>query len=290
MKALFVTHDGDDTEGAISAWGYCNTDPHKRVTFCITGSPKDAEILQSAKDFAPDVIFYASGCAGSGLPSTDTLRALRNYAKTIHLCGDSTDQPWHPALLDYKRKECFDLQVGIDGPIEAPVDMATISLMSPRHYNGTPTPTRDIICGWSGQYGPNTIREGLITALERNKLLTVRMRDAGPYSEYAAFLRRCEMVFNVSLTGSAERLQVKGRVSETALAGAALLEMEGSPVDRWFPRESVFFYTDLIDAARIIKEASQAEIADKAALFHQTIREKYNPRDVYGEMLARVGL
>ena len=193
-------------------------------------------------------------------------------------------------LLDYKQKECFDLQVGIDGPIEAPVDMATISLMSPRHYDCGLVPERDIHCGWSGQYGPNTIREGLITALERNKLIAVRMRDAGSYNAYAVFLRRCEMVFNVGLTGSAERLQVKGRVSETALAGAALLEMEGSPVDRWFPRECIFFYEDVIDAARIIRETSQSEIADKAALYHETMRKKYDPKDVYGEMLARVGL
>ncbi len=287
MKALFVTHDGDDTEGAISGWKYCGHE-HKRVTFCITGTPTDAEILAAAKEYEPDVIFYASGCAGSGLPSADTLRALREFAKTIHLCGDSTDQPWHPVLHDYKKKECFDLQVGIDGPLEAPVDMATISIMSPAHYAGDAV--KDIHCGFSGQYGPNTIRETLVTTLEKNDLVTVRHRNSGSYSEYAGFLLRCEMVFNVCLTGSAERMQVKGRVSESALAGAALLEMEGSPAEVWFPRECIFFYTNIIDAARIIKEASKNEIADKAELFYKTMREKYDPEDVYGEMLQRVGL
>lgn len=218
------------------------------------------------------------------------MRELRNYAKVINLVCDATDHPWHPPLMEYRKKECFDLYVGLDGPLDAPVDMGTVTPIDPKFYDTMPAPPRDIRCGFSGNQSVRTLRETLISTLTKQGLLMVRPRTSALYSEYAMFLRHCQMVFNVGLTGTATRLHLKGRVVETGLAGAALIEMKGSPVEKYFPKESVFYYTNAADAEKIIRTASRSEIADKAALFSEKMRTDYNPQKIYGEMLTRVGL
>jgi len=289
VRALFVTSEGQEPATVMSGWSYWN-EPCRRVTFGITGAKNDVKILEAAKEFSPDIIFYIGGAQGAGLPTIETLRALRNIAKSISLVCDATDHPWHPALIEYKENECFDLQVGLDGSLEAPVDMNTVTPLDPRIYDTKPSPARDIRCGFSGQQSTKTVREMLISILESKGLIMVRPRTSALYGDYAMFLRHCEMVFNVGLTGTAERLHIKGRVIESGLAGAALLEMEGSPADKWFPRKSIFFYRTVEDAEKIIRHASKNEVADKAAMLSEIVRTKYNPQKIYGEMLERVGL
>ncbi len=289
MKALFVTSEGQEPATVMSGWSYWN-EPCLRVTFDITGVKNDVKIIEAVKDFKPGVIFYIGGHAGPGLPTIETLCALRSYAKCINLVCDATDHPWHPPILEYKKHECFDLHVGLDGPLEAPVDMSTVTPLDPRAYDTMPRPTKDIHCGFAGNQGYKTARETLVTTLSKEGLLMVRPRSTALYSEYAMFMRHCEMVFNVGLTGTAERLHIKGRTIETGLAGAALIEMDGGPADKWFPRESIFFYNTIDDARKIIKDSSKNEIADKASMFSEVVRTKYSPQKIYGEMLARVGL
>ena len=291
MKALFVTTDGTDPAGIISAWDYWNAEPAIRVKFEVVGTRVDGKILAAAEKFNPKVVFYIGGQDGNGQPTMETLKKLKGSAKTIHICCDATDGPWHPTLIEFRKNKCFDLQVSVDGALHAPaIDMSTISPINPRHYDVVPMPPRDTRCGFSGQYGMFTERESLVVGLERLGLLKTRVRTMDRYDLYVDFMQRCQLVFNVPLTGSATRMHVKGRAVETALAGAAILEMYGSPLDKWFPRESIFFYSRLEDAAKIINTASKNEIADKAALYHEVMRTKYDPQKVYGEMLNRVGL
>ncbi len=289
MKALFVTSEGQEPATVMSGWSFWN-EPCLRITFDITGVKNDVKILEAAKDYRPDVIFYIGGHAGPGLPTIDTLRALRKCAKCINLVCDATDHPWHPPLIEYRKMECFDLSVGLDGSLTAPVDMHTVTPLDPRAYDTLPRPAKDIRCGFAGNQGYKTMRETLVSSLSKEGLLMVRPRSSALYSEYAMFMRHCEMVFNVPLTGSAEHLHIKGRVIESGLAGAALIEMNGSPADKWFPRESIFFYNTIDDARKIIKDSSKNEISDKAAMFSEIVRTKYSPQKIYGEMLSRVGL
>ena len=289
MKALFVTTDTDDMETLIGAWQPWNAAPARRVSFAIRKNPVDPAILGAAREYVPDVIFYVGGNAGPGLPSHDTFKALRGVAKTVHLCWDASDYPWHETLFGYAVDECFDLQVAIDGALDAPVDMATLCPIDPRAFDEANGP-RDIRCGFSGQAFPEQPRWDVIGPLLEKSLVTVRQRSAEPYPAYAGFLRRCEIVFNSSICGSGTRHQVKMRVIETALAGAALLETEGSPTERWFPREAMFHYRDAAEAERIIATASRNEVEDRAARLAEEVRADHRPEDIYRSILARVGL
>ncbi len=291
MRALFVTSEGQDPAMVVAAWDSCNTEPARRVTFDVTGERRDVSLIRAAKKSNPDVIFYMGGHAGPGQPSTDTLRKLRTYAKSIHLCWDATDYPWHQPLRDYKKNECFDLQVGIDGPLDAPVDMATISPISPLDYDTQPAPERDIRCAFAGQYGPGSRRESALLELrERGNLCEIRQRTLGPYAEYADYLRRCQMVFNVGFTCAAQRLHINAKVVEAGLAGAAILEMAGGPLGKWFPEDSFFTYADINGAESVIRTMPSDEISRRATRFSEIVRTKYSPQKIYGEMLARVGL
>ena len=291
MRALFVTSEGSDPLMVLSAWDFWNSEPALHVTFDVTGDRRDSKLVAAAKDHNPDVIFYMGGHAGPGQPSTGTLRELRNFAKSIHLCWDATDFPWHSTLLDYKRRECFDLQVGIDGPLEAPVDMATVSPINPYEYDVEPSPARDIRCGFAGQQGQGSIREWTLGCLnERGHLCHVRQRTQGPYSEYATYLRRCEMIFNVGYTCAASRLHINARVVEAGLAGAALIEIDGGPLDKWFPRDSFFPCTNIDAVEATIRGTESDEIARRAGLFSKIIRTKYSPQKIYGEMLEQAGV
>ncbi len=291
MRALFVTSEGPDPALVVAAWNSYNAKSARRVTFDVTGERRDASLIDAAKKHSPDVIFYMGGHAGPGQPSIDTLRELRAYAKSIHLCWDATDYPWHRTLREYKKKECFDLQVGIDGPLEAPVDMATISPISPLDYDTQPAPERNIRCAFAGQYGSGSRREAALLDLEeRGNLCEIRQRTSGPYAEYANYLRRCQMIFNVGFTCAAQRLHINAKVVEAGLAGAAILEMTGGPLDHWFPIDSFFSYADIDEAELVIRTMQSDEISKRAALFSEIVRTKYSPKKIYGEMLQRVGL
>ncbi len=290
MKALFVTGDGDDIEQfGISAWDAFN-EPSRRVTFQVWGEKRDAGILTAAKEYQPDVIFYIGANAGPGLPTEATLRELRSYAKTINLCFDATEYEWHVSLKKYKRKECFDLQVATDGAINAPVDMSVVALCDPRYFDTQPAPARDIRCGFPGQIGPGTKRDVIISELVKRQAVTLRQRSLAPYAEYPPFLRRCNIIINVGITGSSKYFHVKARTVEAGLAGACVLELKGSPLDKWFPADSFFYFADVDEAERIIRDTPSDEIARRAAAYSHTVRTEHSPQKKFKEMLARVGL
>lgn len=288
-KALFITGDGEDIEQfGISAWNAFGDS--RRVTFSILGERRDASLLRAAKEYRPDVIFYIGGNGGPGLPSIDTMREFRKFAKSIHLCFDAADRVWHPTLLEYKAKECFDLQVATDGAVNAPVDMSVVALCDPRYFDTLPVPTRDIHCGFPGQIAPKTIRDEVLPGLIKKGLVTLRPRTLSAYTEYPPFLRRCEMIINFGMTGNGVDMHVKARAVEAGLAGACVLEMAGSPLDKWFPRESFICFSSPEEAEAVIKRTTPQEAAHKAAIFSKVVRTEHSPQKRFKEMLARVGL
>ena len=291
MKALFVVPPSHEPNLIVDAWISWN-EPALHKTFDPWGEPKDREILQTAKDASPDVIFYVGGNEAPGLPSHDTLRDLRSLAPLIHLCWDATDQPWHDVLITYKKDECFDLQVALDGGTDSPVDMATLTPIDPGAYKNLLP--RTIKCGFSGgcefesRNGLFHPRVDVLRPLIERGAVKYRERNNGLYSDYAAYLKRCYMVLNISHTGSGKAHHVKVRVVETGHAGAALLEMVQAPTRNWIPEELFFSYSTVEEAVEIISSLNDVEMAQKASEYRKYVCEYYSPQRIYKSILARL--
>ena len=296
MKALFVGPlNSRELEVYQDAWDFWN-EPSSRTTYRAVGVRSDETIIAAAQP-GFDVIFYIGAAGGEGIPSVETLKKLRDYGKHIHLVCDSADSPWHPFLHEYAENGCFDLQAGLDGPLEAPVDLSTLPPINPALYDTQPAPDRNIRCGFAGQYMKRTnrgqtilylIKEGALTYVNRE--IKPTNEDKNPYSHYTNFLRRCKIALNHGWTSFDRIPTVKWRVLEGALAGCAVLENDSPPVDHWFAPGSVFHYKDAEQAHAIIRYRSDAEISDTAAKLSERVRRDFTPQIIYGEMLARVGL
>jgi len=290
MKALFITPFIHDQCPLVAAWNSWN-EPATHKTFNVWDEPNDESILQIVRDTTPDVIFYVGGNAGKGLPSFETFRDLRNLAPLIHLCWDATDSAWHATLTEYKKYECFNLQVAMDGGTDSPVDMATLTPCDPRPYERS-SDVRNIRCAFAGQnvnraFNPidQHPRWNILMPLVKMKLVKYRRRDNSPYSDYAAYLKGCQMLLNISHTGSGKAHHVKVRVVEAGFAGCALLEMKQAPTIHWIPKECLFLYSDVEEAAEIIRSA---EIVDKASALSAYVRDNYSPQRIYESILARL--
>ena len=287
VKALFVTTPTNDCDNHVAAWESFET-PAARAIFDPCGVPRDDEILAHARMVRPDVIFYIGAVSGSGLPSARTFRALRDIAPTVNLCSDAADAPWHPVLADYRRQECFDLQIGIDGCDNAPVDLVTLTPVDPRPFAG-PGPARDILCGFSGTVGQSGVRARVVARLKMAGVLTLRRRtQSAIYADHVAFLRRCKSVVNVSMTGSQRLHHVKGRVLEAGWAGCALFEMGASPTKRFFPPQCLLAYTHAREIPAML--ADERGLAESAAQLAAAVRARYTPAQIYGEILERIGV
>jgi hypothetical protein len=287
VKALFVTTPSNDCDNHVAAWESFN-DPATRAIFDPRDAPRDDQILGCARSERPHVIFYIGAVSGCGLPAATTFRALRDIAPTVNLCSDAADPPWHPVLADYKRNECFDLQVGIDGCDDAPVDLVTLTPVDPRPFAG-PASDRDILCGFSGTVGLNGVRAHAVARLKMANVLTLRRRvQSASYAEHVAFLRRCKSVVNVSMTGSQRLHHVKGRVLEAGWAGCALFEMGASPTKRFFPPRCFLAYTQVQEIPAML--ADQSRLTESAAELAAAVRAHHTPAQIYGRILERLGV
>lgn len=307
MKALFITPSGHESDLIVSAWNSWN-EPAMHRTFDVHGESDGESLLQIARDTTPDVIFYVGGNIGSGLPSHETFQALRTIAPSVHLCWDATDVPWHDTLRAYKKDECFNLQVAMDGGKNSPVDMATLTPVDPRPYKRNCI--RTIRCAFAGQNVTpilDLVSTDVTLALTEKKLTVVapyqhprwyiltplvemglveyRKRRDGLYNDYADYIKGCQILLNISHTGTGKTHHVKLRIVEAGFAGCGLLEMRQAPTCNWVPEELLFLYTDIEEAAEIIKSA---KITEKAAAYSAYIRENYSPQKIYETILARL--
>lgn len=148
MRALFVTSSTSDVDSLVRAWDCWQPDKSSRVTFHHMGTPNDDKILATARLMSPEIIFYIGACEAPGIPSIETFLALRDLAPLINLCCDAGDPPWHKPLRRYREVRCFDLHVGLDGCLDAPVDLVTVTPVDPFSY--TQSVPRTIHCGFSG--------------------------------------------------------------------------------------------------------------------------------------------
>ncbi len=293
MKALFITPLNHESYLIVESWNSFN-DPAIHRTFDVWGKPDDKGILQTAKDTKPDIIFYVGANAASGLPEHSTLKALRTIAPSVHLCWDATDAPWHVTLAAYKKDECFNLQVAMDGGVDSPVDMATLTPIDQRPYKQHVL-GRYRRCAFAGQNAGCAVRGNyqhprwhVLTPLVKCKLVEYRERTDGSYSDYAAYLKSCKMLLNISHTGSGHAHHVKVRVAEAGMAGCALLEMREDPTRNWVPEECLFIYDNVDDATSIIQSVTEEQIRNKAALLSAYIRSFYSPKAIYKSILVRL--
>ena len=56
------------------------------------------------------------------------------------------------------------------------------------------------------------------------------------------------------------------------------------------PKDYIYFYKDLNEAAGIIKGKDFPEWEEKAKSYQSYVKKHYNPEKIYGEMLERIGL
>ena len=288
MRAMFLTTETVDCANHVRAWNSLGFQA-EHVIFHYKSINNDWQLIEKAREYQPDAMFYIGAHNGSGIPGIKTLCKLHEIAPLIHLCSDAADAPWHSGLTAYHNRGCFDLQVAIDGASDTPVDLSVLTPIDPKPF--MITPRKDIRCGFSGGTATGCRRGDVIQALEWFSNLTVRKRTAkGDYKGHARFMRRCRMVLNDSRTGTGHSNHIKGRVVEAGFANCALLESEGSPIGKWFPKDCYILWRDAQDAARLIKELDNETINRMAKRLAEEVHKRYTARHIYGEILGRIGL
>jgi hypothetical protein len=300
LKALFVTTRTSEPIENVRAWAH-TTGPAEHVTFDINGPNNDEAILCKAKKSKPDLIFYTGGTDGKGLPTDDTLRALRKLAPTVMLQGDFGDPPFHPVIAHYRQAECFDLFVAMDGVKSAPVDHVTLTPFDPVRF-GPPPRSRSIHCGFAGNHVRKERHEEVLRTFKtfdpRSAILhavgdLVRLREreiAGDYADYIAFFQKCRLVLNTSFAGSGTAHHVKGRVLEAGFSGAAILEQNESPLADWFPSDTFYSYGSPLEAQQIILSLPYREIEKTAIRFRSYAMKNYTGQKIYRGILEKLGL
>ena len=292
MKALFVTTQGHESVLVFNAWESLGR-VGVQYTFDPWGTPDDVGILAAARKERPDVIFYIGANKASGLPSLDTFKKMKDTAPLVHLCWDAACHTWHDVLRTYD--DCFTLQVSMDAG--GHTDLSTLTPIDPRPYD-RPAPKRSIRCAFAGQAAVQRLRPrrmaprptvhprwSILTPLMERGVVTFRPRSDSGYPEYARYLQSCQMLLNISHTGSGEWHHCKLRITEAGYAGCALLEMAEAPTRNWVPEEALFIYRNVNEAEDIIHLASDDEIATKAGALTYHIKQNHSPEAIFGRIL-----
>lgn len=287
MKALFYTTSSNECKNHVQAWNSFGESTH--LTYKAHGIRNDWQMLEAAQDLKPDVVFWIGADQAPGNPRVETFRKVREIAPLVNLCSDAMDKPWHHFLKLYAKRECFDLQVSIDGAIDSPVDLATLTPIDPRPFSGNVV--RDIRCGFSGTVGRWNSRSELVNALEWFGGLTVRKREEHDgYDDHVRFLKRCQMLLNISYTGTGHAHHIKGRVLEAGWAGCVLLESKGSPIHKWFPEDCYIIYDGPKEAAAIIAELDDVTIQNTAKRLNEEVQNRFTPNIIYEMIVEKAKL
>lgn len=222
----------------------------------------DGSIYEKVAAEKPQLIVYIGGLFGRQ-PSTEILSRMNSgIAPTVHICSDAADSPWWPKLQEYHYAGAFSLQVAIDGSRKWPLAASQMTALTPVDpasfaHGARPHSERTVFCGFAGNTGggPASLRTQLLIALLEKRLIDCRVRSPLPftYDGYCDYLSKCRVSLNISYSGTETAKQVKGRVLESALAGACLLETGGSPTSDWFqPGVDYIEYNDAGHAEQIM--------------------------------------
>jgi len=315
LKALFIVTRTNEMHKHYESWACLG---HEFETYTYThpkggnwpsGGKLDDEIIAAATNYKPDAIVYVGACK-SNTPSVDCFKRLRkDIAPTVHLCSDAEDEPWWDELKLYDKEGCFSVQVSLDGSSSWPLketQLTELTPIDPAHYPIPPKPHKDrtITFGFAGNPGSiSKLKDGRVTG--RRPLvaemiqfgLKHRPRDhesiKGTYQKCADYIADTRIMPNFPLTGSYERMHVKGRVVEVGLAGGCLLEMKGSPTPNFFEPGVDYLEWETTEEARQIVERLK-DNPDETQAFGMRLWEKvkanHGPDKFWGRILHRCGL
>ena len=218
--------------------------------------PTDRAILDAADQCGPDLILYTGRPSGPHKPARDTLKRLRKQSPTVLIVHDATDKDWIPVLKEYRQHETFTVTVNIDGNdswSKGPKDFTALTPIDPRFYPApVPLDARPVLFGFAGGYASPSRAKIINYLIEKAGLVVPRRNETyGSYQAFADFMMSCRVVLNVPFSGHDTGNQVKGRVIETGLARACLLEQGDSPAYQWFNRGFVPYQNE-IDAAKAV--------------------------------------
>jgi len=272
------------------------------------GAALDAEVLAAVKEYSPDVIVYVGACKGNS-PSPACFKSLRDFAPTVHFCSDAADEPWWEELITFDRVGSFNVQVALDGNKNWPLHNTQITALTPIDpacFPNPPTPhaDRSVYFGFAGNVGSvSKLKDGRVVG--RRPLvaammefgLQVRQRDhesfKDTYPQAAKYMADCRITPNFPATGSYDRMHVKGRVVETGLAGAMLLEQAGSPTPDWFEKGVDYLeWATMAEAKAIVDK--YIRLPEETQAFGERLRAKvmakHSPEVFWGNIFQRCGL
>lgn len=252
-------------------------------------------IIARCIDTKPDLIVISP-------PIRPELRYLQKIRELkipmIGVCGDSAHpivRGWVEDALPYL-EFCMvlDTQDAFSQTTDTPEKFFPMWAPRDGRIFNNPKVSRDIDISFAGNIGNFSDRVRGITALKENG---VDVYQAGgyrenwlPLEEYASIYQRSKIALNFcyNTLGIA---QCKGRVFETTLCGAMLLEAENKETSAWF--EPMVDYVpfdekDLIEKVRYYLEHDSecTEIADRG---YQKATEKYNGTLFWKVILEKLG-
>ena len=261
----------------------------------------DAALYAKLRELQPDLMVYI-GSRWGVQPSTATLARINaQVAPSVHICSDAADPPWWDLLREYHEAGAFALQVAIDGNDQWPGAQNGLTLLTPidaKHFGNGATPhvARAVACGYAGNQGAvGGNRNMVLQEVAFYNLVTMRLRDDAPgsYEAMCAFLCDSRMSLNIPYSGTETVFQVKGRVVESGLAGSCLLEVAGSPTNKWFTPGVDYLEYDSMPMCRelIVKLREDREQTERigASLRRRALAE-HSPAVFWGKVLEKIGM
>jgi hypothetical protein len=265
----------------------------------------DGTLYARIKEHKPDLIVYIGSRWGQQ-PAVATLAQISNkLAPMVHICSDAADLPWHELLRQYHEGGAFTLQVAIDGSHKWPgaaQAMTALTPVDPANFkvNGHPAlphSLRGIACGYAGNAGGGgaSRRTQILGEMLKARAIDIRIRSNLPYTyeAYCDYLGKCRMSLNIAYSGTEQAMHVKGRVIESALAGACLLETKGSPTSYWFrPGLDYLEYESPEEALSIIRYMEKQPDATEAMArsLQARVLAEHTPAHFWGRILERLEL
>jgi hypothetical protein len=261
----------------------------------------DEMLYSQVKAEAPDLIVYIGSRWGQQPSAVALAQINAKVAPMVHICSDAADIPWHDALRIYSQASSFSLQVAIDGSHKWPGSAQGLTLLTPVDPKafGDPLPheQRNIICGYAGNPGAGTGKrtQMLSDLLERKVIDQLHIRSNLPHTNemYNRFLGLCRMSVSIAHTGTEAAMHVKGRILESALAGALVLETKGSPTSYWFrPGLDYLEYESADEAADIVRRLTNDPAATQAMALslRQRVLDEHTPEKFWAHIFEKLGM
>lgn len=301
MKALFLKTGTNETDKYVDSLAALKLGETVSLQYDLPGT-SDQVLYNRVKEASPDFIVYIGSRWGQ-TPSPSCLNSItRKIAPMVHVCSDAADAPWHDALREYHSAGAFALQVAIDGSHKWPTSDVSLTMLTPVDPKLFPEPMphakRNIICGYAGNPGSGngSRRTGMLSALlERKVIDQLHIRSNLPHTNfmYCRFLSLCRMSVNMAWTGTEAGLHVKGRVLESALAGALLLETRGAPTSYWFrPGLDYLEYETPDEAADIVRRLTfEPEVTQEMAFsLRRRVLEEHSPSLFWKRIFEKIGM